>query len=441
MSKERFGPVTILLWALFVLWLLAQVPFILGIIQRGIIPVDFLQYQRAAAAWERTGSPYFSREEFSRVWRSIHQTETELQAAYAIGKGREMRREVQSRPQQPSAYSYLPTLAILISQLGIGPIEFAVLSVLSSLGFAWFWIGRVRANALWLLPIAFSHDMLASLHAGNVEPILLFVVLLASKLLWNMKVLLAAPLIAFTLLIKPFYALFFAAFILFRALEDIGESRVLYRSLATVIIVTLALLALEAARWGETLRTETLHYVLHFTDYLWFGLPVAEQTPLSAWNRTPMQAFANLGVHAEIAAGLSLAIWTLLVGVTAWRARGAELDFPLTFALSLILLYWGRPVGWVFSYIGAVVGVVVWNNLRGRLKVALLVMLTALIISHWWAFFLTTRGAGMPWLTLQSARFPWETWLVLPISWLLLLYAVESRRAPSSIAALKRINT
>lgn len=189
MSKGRFGPVTILLWSLFVLWLLAQVPFIIGIIQRGIIPVDFLQYQRAAAAWEQTGNPYFSREEFSRVWRSIHQTETELLAAYAVGKGREMRREVQLRPQQPSAYSYPPTLALLISQLGIGPVEFAVLSVLSILGFAWLWIGRVGANALWLLPIAFSHDMLVSLHAGNVEPVLLFVVLAASILLWKMSVL------------------------------------------------------------------------------------------------------------------------------------------------------------------------------------------------------------------------------------------------------------
>lgn len=235
--------------------------------------------------------------------------------------------------------------------------------------------------------------------------------------------------------------MFFAAFILFRALEDRGESRVLYRSLATVIIVTLALVAVEAARWGETLRTETLHYVLHFTDYLWFGLPVAEQTPLSAWNRTPMQAFVNLGVHAGLAAGLSLGIWTLLVGVTAWRARGAELDFPLTFALSLILLYWGRPIGWAFSYLGVVVCVVVWESLQLRLRVALLTMLIALMVSHWWALFLTVQGAGMPWITLQSARFPWETWLVLSLSWLLLLHAVESRRAPLSITALKRINT
>ena len=441
MLKGRFGPVTILLWSLFVLWLLAQVPFIIDLVERGRIPVDFLQYQLAGSAWERTGSPYVSREEFRQVWRGIHQTETELRAADALGKGPEMMREVQSRPQQPSAYSYLPTLAILISQLGIGPLEFAVLSLLSILGFAWLWIGRTEAHALWLLSIVFSHDVLFSLHTGNVELVLLFVVLVASMLLWRMKVLLAAPLIAFTLLIKPYYALFFAAFILFRVFQDRGGSQVMYRSLATVFIVTLALLAIEVARWGETLRIETLHYVLHVTDYLWFSLPVAEQTPLSEWNRTPMQALANLGVPAGLAAGLSLAIWTLLVGVTAWRARGAELDFPLTFALSLILLYWGRPIGWAFSYLGVVVCVVVWESLQLRLRVALLTMLIALMVSHWWALFLTVQGAGMPWITLQSARFPWETWLVLSLSWLLLLHAVESRRAPLSITALKRINT
>jgi len=38
---------------------------------------------------------------------------------------------------------------------------------------------------------------------------------------------------------------------------------------------------------------------------------------------------------------------------------------------------------------------------------------------------LTGLGAGLPLLTLQPAERPWETWLVLPVAWLLLLWAAR----------------
>jgi len=38
---------------------------------------------------------------------------------------------------------------------------------------------------------------------------------------------------------------------------------------------------------------------------------------------------------------------------------------------------------------------------------------------------LTGLGAGLPLLTLQPADRPWETWLVLPVAWALVLWAAR----------------
>lgn len=65
-----------------------------------------------------------------------------------------------------------------------------------------------------------------------------------------------------------------------------------------------------------------------------------------------------------------------------------------------------------------------WPLLRGWPRVVLLGATVALMISHWWALVLTLQGMGMPLFTLKSAQVPWETWLVLPSSWLLLLAVV-----------------
>jgi len=38
---------------------------------------------------------------------------------------------------------------------------------------------------------------------------------------------------------------------------------------------------------------------------------------------------------------------------------------------------------------------------------------------------LTGLGDGLPPLTLQPADRPWETWLVLPVAWVLVLWAAR----------------
>jgi len=41
-----------------------------------------------------------------------------------------------------------------------------------------------------------------------------------------------------------------------------------------------------------------VRYLAHTLDAQWFVLPVAAQTPMSAWNRTPLQALIALGLPA-----------------------------------------------------------------------------------------------------------------------------------------------
>jgi len=57
----------------------------------------------------------------------------------------------------------------------------------------------------------------------------------------------------------------------------------------------------------------------------------------------------------------------------------------------------------------------------------------ALLLSHWAALVLTGLGAGLPLLTLQPADRPWETWLVLPAAWALVLWATRRLTSPEPV--------
>jgi hypothetical protein len=43
------------------------------------------------------------------------------------------------------------------------------------------------------------------------------------------------------------------------------------------------------------------------------------------------------------------------------------------------------------------------------------------MVSHWLALVLTARHVSLQLFTLQSAEIPWETWLLVPVCWFLLL--------------------
>jgi len=174
-------------------------------------------------------------------------------------------------------------------------------------------------------------------------------------------------LVAFVVLAKPFYVLFFVAFGLVLLLAGSEPRRATLRTMSAVAGLVLVLLAGEVIRWGPTLRGDAVRYLAHTLDAQWFVLPVAQQTPMSAWNRTPLQALIALGLPAapvQLVAGL---VWLAALGASAWLVRGRRLSFApafaSAFALAFALLYLGRPVGWTLVYLDLVVCVAAWPAL------------------------------------------------------------------------------
>jgi len=167
---------------------------------------------------------------------------------------------------------------------------------------------------------------------------------------------LAAVLVAFVVLAKPFYVLFFVAFGVVLLLASGASRRATLRTLGAVAGLAVLLLAGEAIRWGPTLRGDAVRYLTYTLDAQWFVLPVTQQTPMSAWNRTPLQALIALGLPAAPAQLVAALVWLAALAASAWLVRGRRLSFAPAF----VLLYLGRPVGWTLVDLDLVVGVAVW---------------------------------------------------------------------------------
>lgn len=418
----------ILSWLLFAVWLVAPIAVAVDWAEHGVVPIDFLAYQRAAEAIAQGQNPYATATESREIFRSFHRLESDLQAAQARGEGRAFLREATARPQQPGPYVYPPTLALWINQFNLDGVAFTGVIMASALGFVLLWFRATSAHAGWLLLVIGSRDLLATIQGGNVELVLLFATLAAARLVWDHLVIWATPLIAFVVLTKPFYALFFVAFLLLQAVQLRGAEREHPKTLMAASGILLLLLAVELYRWGPDLRTEALAFYLNAGDAMWTALPLAEQSPLSVWNRTPLQGLINLGLAAFPSQVAALGLWGLFLGVSLWLARNASLNFPLAFGLALTLLYWGRPAGYGFNYLELVVASVVWPFLVRWQRLVVLVVMTGIMGSRWWAFAETMRGENLSLLTMQTAAWAWETWLVLPFFWLLLLWAITHSR-------------
>jgi len=150
---------------------------------------------------------------------------------------------------------------------------------------------------------------------------------------------LAAALVAFVVLAKPFYVLFFVAFGVVLLLGSAGPRRATLHTLGTVAGLVLVLLAGEVIRWGPALRSDAVRYLAHTLDAQWFVLPVAQQTPMSAWNRTPLQALIALGLSAALAQFVAGLVWLAALAASAWLVRGRRLSFAPAVALAFVLLY------------------------------------------------------------------------------------------------------
>jgi hypothetical protein len=404
-------------WVLFILWFLIPTGLLFGVIF-GLeqSPVDFLSYQLAAEAINNAANPYLSQQGAQEIWLTYHQLEVDVLA----GRTPENADTVLSGP-----YVYPPTLALWLARLNIGAAIFVMLLLFSVYGFGWLWLRSASANAWWLLLIMFSWDVLASYLGGNVELLLLFLTLAAAWLIWRQHGVWAALLIAIVVLIKPFYALFFAAFGLLMLVNSSTNRAKTLRLLLITAGVTIILIGLEIVGWGSTLRVQAGNYLSEALDYQWLVLPLDQQTPMSIWNRTALQGLVNAGMSANMAQYASLGIWLVLLLTTVWTLRNRALNFSIIFALAFVLLYWGRPVGWGLIYLDIVVLVTLWPAFQTKWQRGVLLgIAVALAASHWLALILTLGGQWVRTFTLQSADIPWETWLVLPLCWLLLVLAL-----------------
>jgi len=434
--------------AAFVVWAaLIGAGLLAATVRGGIKPVDYRTYQRAAAALARGASPYQTSAQSRVLWRSYHRLDAAIQTTHTLHAAGG---DVLGRTP-PGPYLYLPTLALLVWQLHLTAAPWEVLDLACVVAFPLLWLRWARASWWWLLLAAGSWDVWATYSGGNVETLLLVGALVVARLLWPPRPLgraavpLAAVLVAFVVLAKPFYALFFAAFGVVLLLAGGEPRRVTLRTLGAGTGLAVLLLAGEVIRWGPALRGDAVRYLAHTLDAQWFVLPVAQQTPMSAWNRTPLQALIALGlpaVPAQLVAGL---VWLAALGASAWLMRSRRLSFTPAFALAFVLLYLSRPVGWTLVYLDLVVCVAAWPALRRAGRVVLLAGVLALLLSHWAALVLTGLGDGLSLLTLQPADRPWETWAVLPIAWTLVLWAARrlsvSREVADSNAVSRIIAT
>ncbi len=414
--------------AAFLVWAaLIGAGLLAATVRGGSEPVDYRTYHRAAAALAHGASPYQTPAQSLALWRSYHRLDAAIRAAHTL-------RAAGGDPfaqTPPGPYLYLPTLALLVWQFHLTAVPWELLDLACVVAFPLLLLRWARASWWWLLLIAGSWDVWATYSGGNVEALLLVGALVVARLLWPPRPLgqaavpLAAVLVAFVVLAKPFYALFFVAFGLVLLLASGEPRRVTLRTLGAVAGLAALVIAGEVIRWGPTLRGDAVRYLAHTLDAQWFVLPVAVQTPMSAWNRTPLQALIALGlpaVPAQLAAAL---VWLAALAASAWFVRGRRLSFAPAFALAFVLLYLGRPVGWTLVDLDLVVCVAAWPSLPRAGRALLLAGVLALLASHWAALVLTGLGAGLPLLTLQPADRPWETWLVLPVAWALTVWAAR----------------
>ncbi|MFN8494574.1 MAG: hypothetical protein U0350_43635 [Caldilineaceae bacterium] len=410
-------------WFIFSLWFLGITLLLSGLIRAGTLPVDYASYAKAATTIAEGRDPYQSPNASQQIWLTYHALETRLLQGDP---------SVKNAPFLPGPYLYPPTLALLLHDLQINAMGFVFMLLLTIYGFGALWLHCTGQSAWWLLWIVGSWDVIASFTGGNVELSLLFAILLASWLLWRQQAFWAAPLLALVVLVKPFYAFFFITFGLLLLVQPMTKPKHAFRTLTMASAGALLLLGLEVIRWPSALRTETLAYLRNAFAYQWFILPVDQQTPMSIWNRTPLQGLINAGMVPDLAKWVALWLWLLFLLITLWYGRKRRLAFPQAFALAFVLLYWGRPVGWGLIYLEIVVLLASWPRLDRQPRRLLFAGMLALAASHWVALVITLQGHWIRLFTLQSANFPWETWLVVPLCWAILLATLPRKEASTA---------
>ncbi|XSG77673.1 hypothetical protein ACP8Y2_11780 [Herpetosiphon llansteffanensis] len=425
-------------WIIFGMWVAFGYQIVSQNQQKGIAAVDFQSYALAAERMQHHANPYPAIAEAQAMWRSVHLWEQRMLNASDPAAKLAVKAQYDQVGQIVGPYLYPPTLAQAVAKLQINSLGMAAILSMATLLFVGFWLYLTKQSSAWTILVMLSLECMLGIVSGNVEVLLLFGSLLGGYWALYHSRLAAALIIALLLLIKPFYALFFVALaaLAYCTMADSAARQALIKRIASIAALALTLIGLEIWRWDSALRHETFTYLANTLEYQWFNFAVAEQSPMSMWNRTPLQGLINLGLNPNSAQMVALGLWLLGLAASCWLVWRKQLGFPLLYGISFILFYWGRPVGWSFSFIELIVLSLVWPTLGRWGKIGLSTALLGLIGSRWVALGLTAQAQGMPLNTLQTSNFAWESWLVLPLCLLCLGYAIrqtiQAQRAAST---------
>jgi hypothetical protein len=405
-------------------WTVVWVGIAITSIDSGIIPMDFQTYRVAAQAIYSGRDPYPSSSQSLLIWQSVHRFATQLPRSDGILMRFEELAQDTARPELHGPYLYPPTLAQVITLPGVDAKTFTLAAATSAAIFFLLWRRVSNCADWWVLTTLGSLDVVVLVGFGNVELILLLAALVAARLLWTRHPFLASPLITLTCVVKPFYLILFVSIALMDLLSQRRPTRLSLQMYTTAGFASLALGVIEVLRWGPALQQAALDFFLNSLSTQWFTLPADQQVPMSIWNRTALQGFVSAGMAPTASELAALATYSGALALTLIRIRGARPEFPVIFALGVTLLYWARPVGWGLAYMALLVPTSIWRESGTRLRTALITVACGLLLSQWWALAMTATTAGLPQITLQPAGFAWETWIVLPSSWLVLMIAV-----------------
>ncbi|MBM7845485.1 hypothetical protein [Herpetosiphon giganteus] len=432
---------TLVGWMIFGMWVAFGYSVVYQNQQRGIASVDFQSYALAAERMQHQANPYPAIAEAQAMWRSVHQWEQRILNAPDPAAKLAVKAQYDQVGQIVGPYLYPPTLAQAVAKLQITSLGMAAILSMATLGFVAFWLYLTKQSSAWTMLVMLSLECMLGIVSGNVEVLLLLGSLLGGYWALYHSRLAAALIIALLLLIKPFYGLFFVALaaLAYCNMADSAARQDLIKRIASIAVLALGLIGLEIWRWDSALRHETFNYLANTLEYQWFNFAVAEQSPMSMWNRTVLQGLINLGLNPNSAQILALGLWLLGLVASCWLVWRKQVGFPLLYGLSFLLLYWGRPVGWSFSFLELIVLSLVWPTLGRWGKIGLSTAMLGLIGSRWIALGLTAQAQGMPLNTLQTSTFAWESWLVLPLCLLCLGYAIRQSAHQSLRASTQQI--
>ena len=375
----------------------------------GELPVDYRTYVIAEERLRTTGSPYVDPEIAQGIWRAMHQN---AQAAFDPGRESGEAVEIVSGP-----YLYPPSLAFLLNQTGLTPLQYLVVLALAVIALGVGWLKFLDDLSLfWLLGMACSIDLIAVFLGGNVEILLVALSLFACRLIWLGHGIFAGLLVGSVLVVKPQFALLFLAF---GCLSVIGSSfqRGGLRACFGAAAVALVLMAAEAWRWPAPARGDFLSYLADPGVMQYFALSTEAQWPMNIWNRAPLQVLLELGLSFGTAQALSIGFYLLFLGASVFLLWGRTLHFSLLFALAYVLFLIGRPITWSMPLLAIFVLSAAWpefSKVERRIATGVACLLG---LAHWVAFALFAAGVWPGLLTLQVPWLPWETLLILPGAW------------------------